>query len=58
MDGEVASSRLFSEGVCATGMQGWGGELSSQYIRFVYANEPVDRLEKLGERVRAALNLG
>jgi aspartate/methionine/tyrosine aminotransferase len=58
MDGETASTRLLSEGVCATGMQGWGGTLSAQYIRFVYANEPVERLKDLGRRVRAALKVG
>jgi aspartate/methionine/tyrosine aminotransferase len=58
MDGETASARLLSEGVCATGMQGWGGILSAQYIRFVYANEPVQRLKDLGRRVRAALKIG
>jgi aspartate/methionine/tyrosine aminotransferase len=58
LDGETASARLLSEGVCATGMQGWGGTLSAQYIRFVYANEPVPRLKDLGRRVRAALKIG
>ena len=57
MDGSTASARLLSEGVCATGMQGWGGILCSEYIRFVYANEPVHRLKNLGERVRAAMKL-
>jgi aspartate/methionine/tyrosine aminotransferase len=57
IDGGTASARLLSEGVCATGMQGWGGALSSQFIRFVYANEPVHRLQNLGERVRAAMKL-
>ena len=55
MDGQTASARLLAEGVCATGMQGWGGTESAQYIRFVYANEPVQRLKDLGRRVRTAL---
>jgi aspartate/methionine/tyrosine aminotransferase len=58
MDGAAASARLLSEGVCATGMQGWGGDLASQYIRFVYANESVERLKDLAPRVRAALKIG
>jgi aspartate/methionine/tyrosine aminotransferase len=58
MDGTAASARLLSEGVCATGMQGWGGDLSARYIRFVYANEPVQRLKDLAPRVRAALKIG
>lgn len=57
IDGETASARFLSEGVCATGMQGWGGALTGQYIRFVYANEPVHRLQRLGEAVRAALHV-
>jgi N-succinyldiaminopimelate aminotransferase len=58
MDGESASARLLSEGVCATGMRGWGETSTGQYIRFVYANEPVERLKNLGRRVRAALKIG
>lgn len=57
MDGQTASARLLTEGVCATGMQGWGGTESAQYIRFVYANEPVERLKDLGRRVRTALKI-
>lgn len=38
-------------------MAGWGEAHGAQYIRFVYANEPVERLAGLGERVRAALGL-
>lgn len=54
-DGETMSRRLLDHGVCATAMTGWGVAHSSQYIRFVFANEPVERLMLLGERVRAAL---
>ena len=49
------SQRLFAQGVCATAMAGWGIEHGAAYIRFVYANEPVDRLRMLGDKVRAAL---
>jgi N-succinyldiaminopimelate aminotransferase len=55
IDGATMSERLLAEGVCATAMSGWGVEHGSQYIRFVYANEPVPRLKLLGERVRRAL---
>jgi N-succinyldiaminopimelate aminotransferase len=54
IDGEAMSRRLLDHGVCATAMNGWGVEHGSQYIRFVFANEPVERLMLLGERVRAA----
>ncbi|AVS64043.1 aspartate aminotransferase [Paracidovorax avenae] len=55
LDGELMSKRLLQHGVCATAMQGWGEVHGSQYIRFVFANEPVERLRLLGTRVRAAL---
>jgi len=55
LDGAGMSERLLDHGVCATGMVGWGAEHGAQYIRFVFANEPVERLLSLGARVRAAL---
>jgi N-succinyldiaminopimelate aminotransferase len=55
IDGETMSRRLLDHGVCATAMTGWGVEHGAQYIRFVFANEPVERLTLLGTRVRAAL---
>ena len=55
LDGASMSERLLVQGVCATGMSGWGVTHGSQFIRFVYANEPVNRLRGLGARVRAAL---
>lgn len=57
LDGEQMSQRLFAQGVCATGMLGWGVEHGASYIRFVYANEPVARLQRLGGKVRAALDM-
>lgn len=57
LDGAATSERLLGQGVCATAMAGWGEAHGAQYIRFVYANEPVERLAGLGERVRAALGL-
>lgn len=55
IDGATMSTRLLDHGVCATTMKGWGVTHGAQYIRFVYANEPVERLRLLGPRVRAAL---
>jgi aspartate/methionine/tyrosine aminotransferase len=55
IDGETMSARLLDHGVCATAMTGWGEAHGAQYIRFVFANEPVQRLELLGARVRKAL---
>jgi hypothetical protein len=36
-------------------MRGWGGEVADRHVRFVFSNEPVERLRLLGDRVRAAL---
>ena len=55
IDGETMSQRLLDHGVCATAMAGWGEMHGAQYIRFVFANEPVRRLQLLGARVRKAL---
>lgn len=55
IDGSEMSRRLFERGVCATAMTGWGEAHGGQYIRFVFANEPVPRLKGLGARVREAL---
>jgi N-succinyldiaminopimelate aminotransferase len=57
LDGASMSDRLLDHGVCATAMRGWGETHGAQYIRFVFANEPVDRLKTLGVRVRAALGI-
>jgi aspartate/methionine/tyrosine aminotransferase len=57
IDGEAMSRRLLDHGVCATAMTGWGEAHRAQYIRFVFTNEPVQRLELLGARVRKALSI-
>jgi aspartate/methionine/tyrosine aminotransferase len=49
------SERLLEQKVAATPMRGWGGDVADRHVRFVFSNEPVDRLTALGERVRAAL---
>lgn len=50
-----ASERLLGELVAATPMRGWGGPVADRHVRFVFSNEPVERLALLGERLRAAL---
>ncbi len=55
LDGAAMSERLLEQGICATGMAGWGVAHGQQYIRFVFANEPVERLRGMGAKVRAAL---
>jgi aspartate/methionine/tyrosine aminotransferase len=57
IDGAAMSERLLAEGICATGMKGWGKTHGAQYIRFVFANEPAARLAGAGARVRKALRV-
>jgi N-succinyldiaminopimelate aminotransferase len=49
------SARLLEHKVAATPMRGWGGAVADRHVRFVFSNEPVERLATLGQRVRAAL---
>jgi N-succinyldiaminopimelate aminotransferase len=49
------SARLLEQKVAATPMIGWGGDVAARHIRFVFSNEPVERLALLGERVRRVL---
>lgn len=51
-----ASARLLEHKVAATQMRGWGGDVADRYVRFVFSNEPVERIALLGERVRRALS--
>ena len=46
------SDRLLEQKVAATLMRGWGGEIADRHVRFVFSNEPVERLALLGARVR------
>lgn len=57
IDGETMSQRLLKEGVCATGMAGWGEKNGKDYVRFVFANESCDRLVGLGKKVKTALRI-
>ena len=55
---DEASERLFRLGkVAATPMTNWGSDRAGDYVRFVFANEPCERLRGLGDRVRSALLL-
>ena len=49
------SNRLLEQKVAATPMRGWGGDVADRHVRFVFSNEPVERLALLGDRLRAAL---
>lgn len=50
-----ASARLLEHRVAATPMTVWGEAVAPRHVRFVFSREPVERLQQLGERVRAAL---
>jgi aspartate/methionine/tyrosine aminotransferase len=52
------SNALLEQKVAATPMRGWGGDVADRHVRFVFSNEPVERLALLGERVHAALAAG
>jgi aspartate/methionine/tyrosine aminotransferase len=55
LDCVEVSNRLLEQKVAATPMRGWGGEVADRHVRFVFSNEPVERLALLGERMQAAL---
>ena len=51
-----ASDRLLEGGkIAATYMRDWGHENADRFVRLVFSNEPVARLNGIGDRVRAAL---
>lgn len=52
-DASALSKRLFDEAkVAATPMTGWGPN-AANYVRFVFSNEPEERLRGIGDKVRA-----
>ena len=55
IDSAEASKRMLEQKVAATQMRGWGGDIADGYLRFVFSNEPVERLSLLGQRTREAL---
>lgn len=56
LDSATAAQRLLAIGkIAATPMVNWGSATSSRYVRFVFANEPVERLQGIATRVRRAL---
>ncbi|HVH66210.1 MAG TPA: pyridoxal phosphate-dependent aminotransferase [Candidatus Acidoferrum sp.] len=55
LDGMEVSERLLEQKVAATPMRGWGDTVAERHVRFVFSNEPVNRLALLGERVHRAL---
>jgi len=55
-DSFTASELLLKQGkIAATPMRDWGIQNSDQFVRFVFSNEPVDRLKDIRKRVLEAL---
>jgi aspartate/methionine/tyrosine aminotransferase len=55
LEADELSRRLLEQKVAATPMTAWGETVAPRYVRFVFSNEPVERLALLGERLRTAL---
>ena len=56
-DSSTASQLLLERGkVAATYMRDWGKQNSDQFVRLVFSNEPVERLQELRQRVNKALS--
>ncbi|HEY7862846.1 MAG TPA: aminotransferase class I/II-fold pyridoxal phosphate-dependent enzyme, partial [Thermoanaerobaculia bacterium] len=56
LEAAEASRRLFERGkIAATPMTHWGPRVAPRHVRFVFSNEPAERLRGVGRRVREAL---
>jgi len=54
---EQLAELLFEKArIAATPMTGWGSENATRYLRFVFANEPLERLRGIGPRFRSAVS--
>lgn len=57
LDSRTASQLLLDYGqIAATPMVNWGSAKSDQYLRFVFSNEPVQRLKGIAARVALAFS--
>ncbi|MCW5656220.1 MAG: pyridoxal phosphate-dependent aminotransferase [Burkholderiaceae bacterium] len=54
LSGAQASAALLQHGVAATSMENWGEADTARYLRLVYANEPVERLQDIAARFARA----
>jgi aspartate/methionine/tyrosine aminotransferase len=55
-ESSVASGLLLEKGkIAATPMKNWGKRNGDGFVRFVYSNEPIQRLMSIGDRVKRAL---
>jgi aspartate/methionine/tyrosine aminotransferase len=57
MSSRQVADKLFKDvKVAATPMTGWGDN-AANYVRFVFSNEPKERLKGIGKKVRKALDI-
>ena len=56
LSGAQASAALLQQGVAATSMENWGEADTAQYLRLVYANEPIERLQGIAARFARAFS--
>ena len=57
-DSSTASRLLLERGkVAATYMRDWGEQNSDQFVRLVFSNEQIERLQSLRQRIRDALEV-
>jgi aspartate/methionine/tyrosine aminotransferase len=56
MEAPDLSAALLERGrIAATPMTAWGETVAPRHVRFVFSNEPLERLRGIGERVKSAL---
>ena len=57
MTSQTVTEKLFKEAkIATTPMTGWGNN-AAKYVRFVFSNEPKERLIGAGEKIKKALSL-
>ncbi len=57
LSGAEMSKLLFEKGqIATTPMEGWGEINGTQFVRLVFSNEPVERLQGIGARFKAAFS--
>jgi aspartate/methionine/tyrosine aminotransferase len=57
LNGSQMAQNLLQVGVCATSMAGWGQTHGDNYIRFVFADESVERLKGIRAKINSALEM-
>jgi N-succinyldiaminopimelate aminotransferase len=55
LDGRAAAERLLDCGVSVMTIDQWGVSHGDQFVCLVFSNEPVNRLQGIGQKIRSAL---